>query len=224
MFLNFEYNNLNNRYYPTRGSHHRISFKYMSIIDLEIQDELADTLDPATFTLRAPASISPSSFHQWAVPLGERLSLKVKAEFDFNIHIRESIDSLELASGILDMNYIGGYRKLMPNFYPFWGSELQGYHSEHLFSSELTFQYRIGRQVYLQALCQFYHAYYPFGWIFQGMKHSIYEMGGRDYLLGFGASAGWLSPIGPISVSIGKDVHSNRMYHFFNLGFYFDPD
>jgi len=222
--LNFEYNNLNRRYYPTHGTHHRIRFKIMSIIDLEIEYDPTDPADPGTLELRSPASISPSTLHQWVIPLGERLSLMAKAGFDFNIHIRESVDSLELSSGILDMNYIGGYRKLLPNYNPFWGAELQEFHSEHLFSGELVFQYKLGRQIYLQALGQFYHAYLPFGWIIPAMKESIYNMGGRDYLLGFGASVGYMSPIGPISFSIGKDVHGNGMHHFLNLGFYFDPD
>jgi outer membrane protein assembly factor BamA len=63
-----------------------------------------------------------------------------------------------------------------------------------------------------------------FGWIFPAMKDSKYDMGGRDYLLGFGASVGYMSPIGPISFSVGKDIHSNKMQHFLNIGFYFDPD
>jgi hypothetical protein len=111
----------------------------------------------------------------------------------------------------------------MPNYNPFWGAELQQYHSEHLFAGELIFQYKMGRQLYLQALGQFYHAYLPFGLLIPAMEESIYDMGGRDYLLGFGASVGYMSPLGPLSISIGKDVHSNRWHHFLNLGFYFDP-
>jgi NTE family protein len=220
--LNFEYNNLNHRYYPTRGMFHRISFKYMTVIDLDMEYEPAGPDDPGEITLRSPASISPAFLNQWILPMGDRFSLNLKAEFDFNIHVNETKDTLELSSGILDMNYIGGYRKLMPNFNPFWGAELQEHHSEHLFSGALTFQYKLGRQIYLQARSQFYHAYLPFGWLLPGMKESIYDMGGRDYLLGFGASVGYLSPIGPISFSICKDVHSKRIQHFLNLGFYFD--
>jgi len=224
IWLSFEHNNLDHRYFPTKGSHHRVSFQYRTTIKLEIEDEPNDTLDPVTLNVNAPPSISPSSIHQWVIPFSDRISLKLKTGFNFNIHLKESIDTFPLASGILDMNYIGGYRKLMPNFHPFWGSELREYHSEHLFSSEVMVQYRIGRQLYLQALGQFYHAYYPFGLIFPAMKESIYSMGGRNYLLGFGASVGYLSPIGPISISIGKDVHSNRMHHFLNLGFYFNSN
>jgi NTE family protein len=222
ILLRFEDNSLDNRYFPSKGSQHRVKFKYMSPIKLKLEDEPADTLDPVEEDIRAPASISPSSFHQWVIPFNERLNLQLKAAFDFNIHIKESIDSLALKTGILDMNYIGGYRKLMPNFHPFWGSELREYHSEHMFFSELMLQYKVGKQVYFQALGQFYHAYYPFGWIFPAMKESIYGMGGRNYLLGFGASVGYLSPLGPISISIGKDIHSHRMHHFLNLGFYFN--
>ena len=97
----------------------------------------------------------------------------------------------------------------MPNFHPFWGSELREYHSEHLFSSEVMLQYKFGKQLYFQMLGQFYHAYYPFGWLFPAMKESIYGMGGRDYLLGLGASVGYQSPLDPISISIGKDVYNN---------------
>jgi NTE family protein len=222
--LNFEYNNLNGRYYPTHGSHHRVSFKYMGIIDLEMEVEPAGPQDPGLLEKRAPASIAPSAMSQWIVPLGNRWTMNLKAGLDFTVHVRESTDSLELSSGILDMNYIGGYRKIMPNYNPFWGASLQEYHSEHLFTGEVIFQYQIGRQLYLQALGQFYHAYLPFGWIIPGMKESIYDMGGRDYLLGFGCSVGYMSPIGPISFSVGKDIHGKGLYHFLNLGFYFDPD
>ena len=222
--LDFEYNDLNRWYYPTYGTQVRAELKYMSIIDLEIQVDPAEPGAPTQLSSRAPASVSPSLMSQFVFPVSDRFSINLKALFDFNIHIREAIDSLELSSGILDMNYIGGYRKLMPNFYPFWGAELQKYHSEHLFAGELIFQYQIGRQIYLQALGQLYHAYLPFGWIIPEMKRSIYSMDGRDYLLGFGASVGYMSPLGPISVSIGKDIHSKGWRHFLNLGFYFDPN
>jgi len=224
IWLKFEHNSLNNRYYPSKGSRHRLSLKYRTSIHMKVVNEPSDTLDPMTFDLTTPPSFSPHLFNQWVFPVTDRMSLGLKTDINFNIHVKESTDTFALQSGILDMNYIGGYRKLMPNFHPFWGAELREYHSEHLFSSELIFQYRIGRQLYLQALGQFYHAYLPFGWIFPAMKESIYEMGGRNYLLGFGASVGYMSPIGPISISVGKDIHSNRMHHFLNLGFYFDPD
>lgn len=224
LLLNFEYNDLNDRYYPTHGMHFRIGFKYMSIIDLEMELEPLEPDAPAYLAQRAPASISPSLLTKWIIPVSKRLSLALKTDFDFNIHVNESVDSLELSSGILDMNYIGGYRKLMSNFNPFWGAELWQYYSEHLFAGEVIFQYQITKQVYLQALGQFYHAYLPFGWIIPAMKESIYSMGGRDYLLGFGASAGFMSPLGPLSISIGKDVHGNGWNYFLNLGFYFDPE
>lgn len=224
VLLNFEFNNLNDRYYPTRGTHHRISFKYMGIIDLEMEVEPSDPEGPSLLEQRAPASISPATMSQWVIPLGKRWNMDLKAGFDFTVHVREAVDSLELSTGILDMNYIGGYRKIMPNFNPFWGAELQEFHSEHLFSGEMAIQYKAGRQLYIRALGQFYHAYLPFGWIIPAMKESIYDMGDRDYLLGFGLSVGYVSPIGPISYSIGKDIHGKGATHFLNLGFYFDPD
>jgi len=224
LHLNFEHNNLNNRYYPSNGSRHKVSFKFRTSIHMDIVDDPSDTLDLSAPEYNTPPSISPSIYDQWVIPLTDRMCLGLKTEFNFNIHVKESVDTFALQTAVLDMNYIGGYRKLMPNFNPFWGAELSKYHSEHLFFTGLMLQYKIGRQIYLQALGQFYHAYYPFGWIFPAMKDSNYEMGGRDYLLGFGASVGYMSPIGPISFSVGKDIHSNTMHHFLNLGFYFDPD
>ncbi len=222
--FNFEHNSLNHRYYPSNGSRHKVSVKYRTSIHLDIEEEPSDTLDLPAPELYAPPSVSPSVFDQWVIPFTDRMSLGLKTGFNFNIHVKESVDTFALQTGILDMNYIGGYRKLMPNFNPFWGAELNKYQSEHLFYTELMLQYKIGRHIYLQALGQFYHAYYPFGWIFPAMKDSKYDMGGRDYLLGFGASVGYMSPIGPISFSVGKDIHSNKMQHFLNIGFYFDPD
>jgi NTE family protein len=222
VLFNIEDNDLNCLYYPTQGGHFRADLKYMSAINLEMKNE-PDQVSPApALTLRAPASFSPTLLSQWVIPLNERLSLNLKAVFDFNIHVRESSDSLELGSGVLDMNYIGGYRKLMSNFYPFWGAALQEYHSEHLFAGEMSLQHQIASKVYLRMIGQFYHAYLPFGWLFPGMKESIYNMGGRDYLMGFGASVGYMSRLGPISFSAGKDVHCDGMRCFLNLGFYFD--
>jgi NTE family protein len=224
ILLKFEHNSLNNRYYPSHGSHHKASVKFRTSIHMDIVDEPSDTLDLPAGELNTSPSISPSVFDQWVIPLTDRMSLGLKTEFNFNIHLEESADTFALQTGILDMNYIGGYRKLIPNFHSFWGAELSQYNSEHLFSSELMLQYKIGRQIYLQVLGQFYHAYLPFGWIFPAMKESIYEMGGRNYLLGFGASAGYMSPLGPISVSVGKDIHSSNAQFFLNIGFYLDPD
>jgi NTE family protein len=222
--LNFEHNSLNNRYYPSNGSHHKVSVKYRTSIHMDIAVDPSDTLNLQTGESNTPPSIAPSVFDHWVIPVTDRMSLGLKTGFNFNIHVKESVDSFALETGILDMNYIGGYRKLMPNFNPFWGAELSKYRSEHLFFTELMLQYKIGSKIYLQALGQFYHAYYPFGWIFPTMKDSNYDMGGRDYLLGFGASVGYMSPIGPISFSVGKDIHGNKMQFYMNIGFYFDPD
>jgi len=224
IWLNFEHNNLNNRYYPSSGSRHRVSFKFRSRINMAAVIEPSDTMDFQSHERYTPPSIWPSVFDQWVIPVTDRLSLGLKTEFNFNIHVKETTDTFALQSGVLDINYLGGYRKLMPNFHPFWGAELSQYSSEHLFSSELMLQYLIGRHIYLQARGQFYHAYLPFGWIFPAMKESIYEMGGRNYLLGFGASVGYMSPIGPISISMGKDIHNAYTHYFLNIGFYFDPD
>ena len=136
LLLNFEYNNLNDRYYPTNGTHHMIRFKYMTVIDLDMELEPDDPDAPVHLELRAPASVSPSFINQWIIPVSERFNLN---------------------------------------------------------------------------LGQLYLAYLPFGWIIPAMKESIYNMGGRDYLLGFGASVGFISPIGPLSVSVGKDVHGHGL-------------
>jgi hypothetical protein len=61
----------------------------------------------------------------------------------------------------------------LPNFRPFWGAGLAEYHAEHLFYNELMLQYRARRNIFLQLLSQFYHAYLPFGWIFPTLKEYI---------------------------------------------------
>jgi len=218
--LNFEYNNLDDRYFPTRGMLHRINLKYTAATDIKLRFFLADTLDPVSSTVESPASIAPSYSHQWVIPLGEHLQFGFKNAFFFNI--KDNTDSTMLSSGFLDVNFIGGFRQLMPNFRPFWGAAPAEYGAENLFYNELMFQYRAGRNLFFQLKSQFYHPYLPFGWIFPSMKDSEYDFGGKDYLLGAGLSAGYRSPIGPLSIAVGKDLQGGGFNYFISLGFYFN--
>jgi NTE family protein len=220
--LKFEYNDLNDLYFPTHGDKYGIYVKYTPVANSKFTFSFGDTIESIDIDFENNDLLAPKFYHKMVRTFGEKVTLGLQNAYFFNLIDIE--DSLSTGVGFLNENYIGGFRKLAPNIMPFWGARPVQYYSENLFFNELMFQYELQRNFYFQFLTQYFHAYYPLGFLIEDLKNRPYDFGGKNFLLGIGASLSYNSPIGPITFAAGKSNTDIPLQFWVNLGFYFDRD
>lgn len=220
--LRFEYNDLNDNYFPTDGDKYGIYMKYTPVSKSNFKFTFADTLESVEIEAENTHFLAPKLYHKMVRSVGNRITLGLQNAYYFNL--LNDLDSLSSGSGFLNQNYIGGYRKLAPNIIPFWGARNIRYYSENLFFNELMFQYEFKRNFYFQLVTQYFHAYFPLGYLIEDLKDRPFDFGGKDFLLGVGASVSYDSPIAPITFAAGKANNDTPLQYWINLGFYFDRD
>ncbi len=219
--LKYDFDNLDSRFFPVKGNNYGFLLKYTTGSRLKANMQLADTLDPFTIEVEDKGSFMTRIYHKIVIPAGEKLSVGMLNSISYDFYHKE--DTVTIATRFLNQNYIGGFRKLAPNFMPFWGAEPMTYFAENLFYNELLIQFEPKRNLYLQLVSQYFYAN-PLGSVIPSVKDSQYYLGGDRWLFGGGATIGYRSPIGPISFSVGKGNTLPDLQYFINIGFYFDRD
>ncbi len=219
--LKYDFDNLDSRYFPVKGNNYGFLLKYNTGSKLKADIQLADTLDPINVEVDNNGSFLTKIYHRILIPAGKKLTFGMLNSISFDFFPEE--DSVASATRFLNQNYIGGFRKLAPNIMPFWGADPLTYYSENLFYNELMVQFEPKRNLYLQLVSQYFYAN-PFGSVLPSVKDNPYNLGGKQFLFGGGATIGYRSPIGPISFSVGKGNTSADFQYFINIGFYFDRD
>jgi NTE family protein len=214
-----DHNTLDDRYFPKHGDNLGFNLKYSTNSSLTINLNQLDTIPVSDFKVVNYGSFSNSIFQQSIRSIGNRLSFGMKNSLDFNLMNHDS--STVVSTGFINDNYIGGFRKLAPNNKPFWGAQPLRYYAENVFYNELMVQYEFKHNMFIQVLSQYYLAN-PLGFLFSSVKDGRYLFADDNYLFGVGASLAYKSPVGPISVSVGKGNTGTKMQYNFNLGFYFD--
>jgi NTE family protein len=218
----FEYNDLDDLYFPKSGDKYGVYLKYTPRSKSKITIELADTIDAFDFEYENNDLLAPKIYHKMVRSFGDKITLGLQNAYYFNL--LPDRDTISYGVGFLNENYIGGFRQLAPNIIPFWGARPLQYYSENLFFNELMFQYEFKRNFYFQFVTQYFHAYYPLGFLFEDLKDRPYDFGGKPFLLGIGGSLSYDSPIGPITFAAGKANNDTPLQYWINIGFYFDRD
>jgi hypothetical protein len=216
----YDYNNLDDRYFPNRGDHYGAYLKYTAMAKTSIAITVADTLETIHLENENTGSLAVRFFYNMVRPLGNRMSFGMQNAFYLNLFNTD--DTLYLSTGFLNDNYVGGFRKLAPNMHPFWGAEPSRYYAENLYFNGLWLRYEPVRNLFFQVNTQFYHPYYPLALVFPQLKERPYYFGGKNYLWGVGASVSYRSPAGPLSFTIAKGNTDAGMQFFLNLGYYLD--
>jgi NTE family protein len=219
--MKYDFNNLDKRFFPGKGNKYGFLIKYNTGSKLTANLQLSDTLDPFNVEVENEGSFMMRIYHRIMIPAGEKLTFGMLNSISYDFYNKE--DTVTFATRFLNQNYIGGFRKLAPNFMPFWGAEPMTYFAENLFYNELMVQFEPKRNLYLQIVSQYFYAN-PFESIISSIKDSPYYMGEKQFLFGGGATIGYRSPIGPISFSVGKGNTLPDLQYFINIGFYFDRD
>jgi len=214
-----DFNNLDDRYFPRKGSNMGFILKYTANSNMKINLMATDSTPKMSLEVEGTNTFLNKIYQRSIWPLGKKVSIGMQNSLSFNFINKD--DSALISTNFINDNYIGGFRKITPNTRPFWGVEQLRYYAENLFYNELSLQYEFKRNMFLHLITQYYQAN-PLGFLFSSVKDGNYIFDGDNYIFGAGASLAYRSPIGPISFSIGKGNTGNKMMYNINIGFYFD--
>lgn len=121
----------------------------------------------------------------------------------------------------INYHFAGGFRPRVSNAVPFYGAINYDYSLASYFMTKLDVQYEPFDNIFLTAGVNFVSVQYPMDWLGLDYEGISDLAGDTNYRLGLGGSVGYLSVIGPISVSLGWDTQFRDLIGNLNIGFYF---
>jgi NTE family protein len=215
-FLKFEQNNLNKRYFSTRGNHLQISTRLYfgdqyKLYDLQIvQPQLYPILNPETPGYSVPKNLLSFTLNENFVhPITRRLAAKVNLFLgtSFGAYSEETVPYL-----FLNQKYnIGGseynYDLLNPEFNGLRQKELP---MNSVAKLGVSLQYRIMKKLYLTPS-------FSYGKVSEEFSpfNDSFEM------FGYGVNLGYESLIGPININISRNNQLDFSRIYFSIGFKF---
>lgn len=215
-FLKFEQNNLNKRYFSTKGNHLQISTRFYygdryQLYDLEtVQPLLYPILNPKEPYYYQPKNLVSFTLNEnFSYPVTRRLAAKV------NVFLGTSFGSKregQVPYLFLNQKYnLGGseynYDLLSPEFNGLRQKELP---MTSVAKLGLALQYRIMKRLYLTPSLSYgkvSEEYSPFNDSFN--------------MFGYGVNLGYESLIGPISLNISRNDQLDFSRIYFTIGFKF---
>jgi NTE family protein len=208
-------NTLDRPFFPNRGSRMDISFKYLFEVNNKIQIFLPDSaggrqITPVQQYLDPFGALEFEYQNVW--PLRRKLVLLSDARF--------AITSLNATGlNITDYYFAGGFNPRFVNSLPLAGALEKAYFLPNYLLIRLGFRYEPFNRTFLTLGFDYADAEVPAVWFYPDAETGT--MDGLSRRAGASLSAGFLSPVGPLSISLAKDFHGNRMLANLNLGFYF---
>ncbi|WES98570.1 patatin-like phospholipase family protein [Chryseobacterium arthrosphaerae] len=215
-FLKFEQNNLNKRYFFTKGNHLQVSTRFYygdryDLYDLNtVQPLLYPILNPEEPYYYQPKNLVAFTLNEnFAYPVTRRLAAKV------NLFLGTSFGSKKEARVpylFLNQKYnLGGseynYDLLSPEFNGLRQKELP---MTSVAKAGISFQYRIMKRLYLTPSFSYgkvSEEYSPFDNSFD--------------MFGYGVNLGYESLLGPISLNISRNNQLDFSRIYFSIGFKF---
>jgi NTE family protein len=209
-------NNLNRRFFPTKGANYNVSAKYSFANNYEFL--VTDSTGTFDLTFKPTNFFSLEFRHQNRWQLTEKLSLGLKDYLVFNF-----IQDNELALPYFnDQAFVGGYRPLLHNANEFWGAKPLEFNSDNMFYNEILIQYEFIKNLYLELASQYVNFVYPMQWVYGDAENAEYYLPeDREGLWGYGARLSYMSLLGPITVGIASRQETSAWNAFFSIGFYY---
>ncbi|REC44076.1 patatin-like phospholipase family protein [Chryseobacterium pennipullorum] len=214
-FLKFEQNNLNKRYFYTRGNHLQVSTRFYygdqyELYDLNtVQPLLYPILNPKDSYYYQPKNLVSFTLNEnFAYPLTRRLTARV------NLFLGMSFGSEKEENPYLFLNQkynLGGseynYDLLNPEFNGLRQKELP---VTSVAKAGISLQYRIMKRLYLTPSLNY------------GKVSERLSPFKESYnAIGYGANLGYESLLGPISINISRNDLINFWRIYFSIGFKF---
>lgn len=214
-FLKFEQNNLNKRYFSSRGNHLQVSTRFYygdqyQLYDLEkVQPQLYPILNPKDPDYYQPKQLVSFTLNEnYAHPITRRLAAKINLFLGANFGSGKD----EMPYLFLNQKYnLGGseynYDLQNPEFNGLRQKELP---VTSVAKAGVSFQYRIMKRLYLTPSLQY-----------SVVSDDLSPFKNNFNILGYGANLGYESLLGPISMNISRNDFLNFWRIYFSVGFKF---
>ncbi|MGE8552471.1 MAG: patatin-like phospholipase family protein [Chryseobacterium jejuense] len=215
-FLKFEQNNLNKRYFSTKGNHLQVSTRLYfgdqyKLYDLEVvQPQLYPILNPKDSEYFLPKNLVSFTLNEnFAHPITRRLTAKV------NLFLGTSFGSYKddtVPYLFLNQKYnIGGseynYDLLNPEFNGLRQKELP---MNSVAKLGMSLQYRIMKRLYLTP-----------SFSYGKVSEELSPFNDSFAMFGYGVNLGYESLIGPINLNISRNNQLDFSRIYFSIGFKF---
>lgn len=215
--LFFRHNSLNDRYFPTKG----LKANVVLSSSVNINGSLELIIDSVKTKIDASESggvIQTSNINSVLleimplIPIGSKFTLITKAKV--------SISNLENGTvNLNELDFIGGFIPGLVNANEFYGASPKEYVTANYFYGRVTGQYMLKRNLFLQAHFNYLNSMYPSQWVLNDFTPT--SLGGRTDRIGYGASIGYKSIIGPIFFSVAQDLHRHNLKAALSIGFFY---
>lgn len=210
--LFFSQNSHNSRYYPHTGTMTQVSFAYTFGGSSKVKLDL-DSLHFAD-RLSVDDLLQLHARYNRLIPLNNRFTLSATGG------LLLSLLNNDIGFGTLGHYYFGGFRPRVINAQAFYGARNYDYSTSSYLLGKLDLQWRIQRKIYATAGVNYINIKYPMDWVFNYYNNNSDLGDNNSWRLGYGLSLGYLTLIGPISVSAGMDSKRGKLVSNFSMGFY----
>jgi NTE family protein len=206
------FNNLNERYFPTRGMSSNIELTASLSADGEFRgtdeeknNEYNNLVEKNTIK-GLEMDIVP------IIPLSKKFVLLSKAKL--------KLSTLnDYAQNATEFDFIGGFSPDIVNANEFYGAGIKEYYLANYFYARLGAQYEMFRNVYLQAHFNVLSTEFPV--TFLNTEVVMGNMWGESTRFGYAAIFGMKSAIGPIKLAVAKDHFRKGLKASLIIGFHF---
>ncbi|KAB1228515.1 patatin-like phospholipase family protein [Chryseobacterium viscerum] len=215
-FLKFEQNNLNKRYFTTRGNHLQVSTRFYygdryQLYDLEtVQPILNLILNPETEGYFRPKNLISFTLNEnFYHPITRRLTVRANVFLGASFGEEKEFDIPYL---FLNQKYnLGGseynYDLLSPEFNGLRQKELP---MTSVAKAAISLQYRIMKKLYLTP-----------SFSYGKVSEELSPFNNSFDMFGYGVNLGYESLIGPISLNVSRNSQLDFSRIYFSVGFKF---
>lgn len=215
-FLKFEQNNLNKRYFTTKGNHLQVSTRFYYGDQYELYD--LNTVQPLLYLILNPKEsyysepknlVSFTLNENFFYPITRRLTVKANVFLGASFGAKKEDQVPYL---FLNQKYnLGGseynYDLLSPEFNGLRQKELP---MTSVAKAALSFQYRIMKKLYLTP-----------SFSYGKVSEELSPFNDSFDMFGYGLNLGYESLIGPISLNISRNSQLDFSRIYFSIGFKF---
>lgn len=204
---NLGYNDLNKRYFPSKGKQVDISVAYTNhlVANLTLKDSLGSSQ-----TTYENHQINLNASYNQIIPLTKRFVFNWRNNLATIFSDDESISTT---------NFVGGFNPLYFNTNPLLGAKSYEYSLSNVFISQLAAQWQVINNMYIIGIISYAEAEFPFKHI--PNQDFTNDLGGRPRRYSLGAQLAYNSAIGPLTLGIARDIHNSNFTTNFSLGFWY---
>jgi NTE family protein len=208
----YQFNNLNDRYFPTRGMSSNIELTASLSADGEFSGNDEDKNNEYNNLIEKNTIKGLEMDIVPIIPLSKKFVLLSKAKLKLS-----TLD--DYAQNATEFDFIGGFSPDIVNANEFYGAGIKEYYLANYFYARLGAQYELFRNVFLQAHFNVLTTEFPV--TFLNPDVVMGNMWGEKTRYGYAAMIGMKSAIGPIKLAVAKDHFRKGLRASLIIGFHY---